>query len=80
MSDRLRCNTCGWIGRAADVLRAPSPFDASDELRGCPICKSCNDFVTLCEIQGCTLEVSCGTPVPGGYMNTCSDHKPEAKR
>jgi hypothetical protein len=34
-------------------------------------------FAGLCDEPGCYDPVSCGTPTPDGYRNTCYEHKPD---
>ena len=33
-----------------------------------------------CDEPGCKKQISCGTPSPDGYRNTCWGHKPEASK
>jgi hypothetical protein len=76
---RVLCSDyrCRWHGTRAEVLRAPSPFDAEQMLNGCPKCKAVDTIVTACDEPDCWEPVSCGTPTPTGYRNTCGKHFPE---
>lgn len=80
VTDKVQCEVCAWIGTAAQILHAPSPFDADDILDGCPQCKSVNTLHALCDEPGCTEPVSCGTPTKDGYRQTCGEHAPEYER
>jgi len=61
-----------------DALYAPNPFDESDKLIGCPLCKSVNSLVQACDDHDCWDEATCGTPTDGGYRMTCGKHAPLA--
>lgn len=76
MSNRKwQCVCCAAVSVESELLRAPSPFDASDELVGCPACKSAEGFVELCEMDGCLRGATCGGPGEDGiYRRTCSPH------
>lgn len=81
MSDqqKLKCSErrCSWVGTLAQALQAPHPFRDGDEVRGCPDCLEVETLVYACDEPGCTEEVSCGTPTPGGgYRTTCGKHAP----
>ena len=74
---RYRCNQCLLVLDARQVLTAPSPFDADDELEGCPDCKQCRfGFTRLCdEPAGCDRDATCGWPDGHGwYRHTCGRH------
>jgi len=71
---RWLCNTCGWNGADAELLRAPSPFDAADAIVGCPKCRAVNDVENACDEPGCDMPATCGFPAPGGYRRTCGKH------
>lgn len=75
-NEKVICE-CGWRGLAADMLRAPNPFDPSDELNGCPHCKQPETLLVACDEPGCWRETSCGTPTPDGYRRTCGQHRPK---
>jgi phage FluMu protein Com len=75
--NRWRCETCREISLDANLLKAFNPFDRSEVIVGCPKCKSVNDFTAVCDEEGCVQQVSCGTPTPTGYRNTCSKHAPK---
>ena len=69
---------CNWRGNMTDALYAPNPFDESDKLIGCPLCKSVNSLVQACDDHDCWDEATCGTPTDGGYRMTCGKHAPLA--
>lgn len=72
---KWQCETCDAVSKHAELLRAPSPFDATDELVGCPACKSAEGFVELCEVDVCLRAATCGGPGRDGvYRRTCSTH------
>jgi len=71
---RWMCQSCDWIGDDAELLRAPSPFDAEDTIVGCPKCKAVDDFKSACDEPGCGQDATCGFPAPGGYRRTCGKH------
>lgn len=73
---KMKCQECGVAFAAAERLMAVNPFDAEEQIFGCPSCKSVDCFAAVCDEPGCTLEVSCGTPTPNGYRSTCSKHRP----
>lgn len=66
---------CDWRGKIDDLLSAPNPFDKDDILYACPKCKSIDTAELECEIEGCTMEASCGTPTADlGYIRCCAKH------
>jgi hypothetical protein len=66
---------CGWAGWSCELLRAPSPFDSSDELFACPECRRTEDIEALCEVDGCRQLATCVGPHPDGvYRHTCYGH------
>lgn len=71
---RWLCNTCGWNGADAELLRASNPFDAADTVVGCPKCLAVNDVETACDEPGCDMPATCGFPALGGYRRTCGKH------
>ncbi len=72
---RYVCEECSSITDEPDLLRAPNPFDASDELIGCPHCRQVNGFALVCDFPGCQRESSSGEPTPeGGYVHRCHEH------
>lgn len=78
---RWRCKACNQVSFESDLLTAPSPFDHTETLTGCPKCKSCDEgFSMLCDEHGCNREVNCGWPTGvlddpwSGYRHTCSAH------
>jgi hypothetical protein len=71
------CSECGWSGPEELFLRAPSPFDKSQEILGCPQCKEISPFEGACAAVGCTNPVTGGHPLPEGYRWTCWEHSPD---
>lgn len=77
---RLRCPTCGWIGRWSELLTAPDPFIEKSRIRACPKCKDV--FGTqqehLCETDDCPERAGGGYPFPNGeYRFLCYKHAPK---
>lgn len=33
-----------------------------------------------CDEPGCMDQISCGTPIPGGYRQTCGKHQPRCEK
>jgi hypothetical protein len=77
MSDFVVCSECRWHGGKVEMLTARHPFDDEDLVYGCPRCKSVDSLSVACDEPGCKSEVSCGTPTPDGYRQTCSEHRPK---
>jgi hypothetical protein len=75
---RWLCSECGHICYDEYILTAPSPFDPSDNITGCPHCKAVDSFGGACAADGCRLEASGGHPGAFGfrYVWTCWDHSP----
>lgn len=76
MSNKIHCNECSWRGIKDELLSAINPFDADDEISGCPKCKGINCFTLCCDEPDCWQNVSSGIPTPGGYRQTCHIHAP----
>lgn len=76
-SDKCICEVCHWEGVNEEVLSAPNPFDAQDVVYGCPKCNSVDSMLPACEHEGCWRRVTCGTPTPDGYAQTCEKHVPK---
>jgi MinD superfamily P-loop ATPase len=74
MSYRYRCEDCYNICEEHALLAAPNPFDATETVHGCPVCKSIGTLVPVCDVEGCERPVSCGWPSPKGYRHTCGEH------
>jgi len=79
--NRFRCKACDEVTPYSALLKAPSPFDASDTLTACPVCKQCDVvFELLCDEDGCNDDATCGWHTGdnadqwGGYRNTCGRH------
>lgn len=72
--NRYRCTGCDVISDENTLLTALNPFDATETITGCPICKSVDASVMTCDEPGCSKDVSCGWPSPAGYRHTCGTH------
>jgi hypothetical protein len=71
------CNECGVLTLEIELLRAVSPFDASETITACPKCKTIDNFYEVCDEPLCNKEVTCGYPAGpefGWYRRTCSKH------
>jgi hypothetical protein len=85
-SQRWRCNGCGRVTQGSDLLVAANPFnpfDQSDLLNGCPVCKSAGQFTLLCDEPGCDNKVTCGFLVglgPEAYRRTCFAHSGQSSK
>lgn len=75
-TEKLICTECGWHGTTDMMLEAPNPFMPDDVVTGCPDCRAVSCLVFACEHADCWREVSCGTPTPSGYAQTCGEHAP----
>ena len=71
---RVICESCAWVGKEGDLLRAPNPFDPSESLYGCPECFNVECFRYMCDEPGCDFAASCGWLSADGYRNTCGQH------
>lgn len=72
-----RCGECDKVSETVELLRAPNPFNASEEITGCPACGAVENFAQTCDYPGCRHDVSSGTPMPDGdYVNRCWQHSP----
>ncbi len=70
-----RCGDCYWTGVEKEMLRAPHPFDQTQQIDGCPECKAVDNFEMLCDVTGCKEIASCGWPsTADGYRHTCHKH------
>jgi len=72
--NRFTCDACEYRGRIEEMLSAPNPFDPTDDLYGCPKCKSINCFTSVCDEANCWRSVSWGQPTKDGYRQTCHEH------
>lgn len=73
---RWRCCECGDICDDAVLLTAPSPFDPDRTISGCPHCLEAETLEAACDVKGCWMRGSVGTPTPQGYRWTCHEHAP----
>ena len=71
---KLLCRECAWVGPKAEILTAPSPFRAGDEIVGCPRCFGVECFAPGCDAEGCRNAAIGGTPTDNGYLMLCSVH------
>ena len=69
-----QCKVCNLYSPDERLLRAPSPFDPTDTIVGCPHCKSTDGFDQVCDEPGCTAHAHCGWPSDAGYRRTCGNH------
>jgi hypothetical protein len=78
ITKKVKCSErrCNWRGQDDELLRGKNPFDADDIVIGCPECKRIDSIVCVCDEDGCWDKVTCGTPTPDGYRNTCGKHSP----
>ena len=76
--DKVICDECHRISRLNQLLSAANPFEAEDEIKGCPNCKSIDCFHVVCDEPGCKDVATCGTPTKEGYRHTCSKHGPRS--
>ena len=73
---KVLCSECDWHGESKQLLTTSNPFRPVDNVKWCPDCFEPNCFVRACDFEGCYEPVTCGTPTPGGYRNTCFTHDP----
>jgi hypothetical protein len=73
--DKLLCSECHKRLRVAEILHAISPFDAGDDIAGCPQCKAINAELPVCDEPGCWELVTQGCPTTDGYRTTCREHR-----
>ncbi len=75
---RWLCGECGHICYDEFILTAANPFDAAEDVAGCPHCKSVDSFSGACMDEECQLESSGGHPGAFGfrYVRTCWNHSP----
>ena len=78
MKNLWRCEECREVMDENDFLKAKNPFDKTEEIYGCPNCKTIDSFVQICDVEGCNIEATCGTPTKDGYRRTCGFHQPDA--
>lgn len=74
MTYRYKCMQCEHICNEGEFLTAPSPFDSTETIVGCPRCKSVDSLVTACDEPGCNKEATYGWPSDKGYRHTCGEH------
>jgi hypothetical protein len=69
---------CGWKGMDTDVLSSANPFIPEETIYACPLCREIGSVVYACDEPECWQPVTCGTPVNGGYRQTCGKHAPRS--
>ena len=69
---------CGWHGVLSETLTAEHPFISCETIRGCPKCKTPQDFFLACDEPECWQKATCGTPTVSGYRQTCHQHVPSS--
>ncbi len=74
---RVVCEECQWKGEISERLAARNPFDLSEEISGCPNCKSINSFRTTCDEPECWEQDTMGIGTADGYRRTCWKHRPK---
>lgn len=75
MADKCVCEECRWQGTMNQLLKAPNPFDADDQIVACPNCKTISSSVRVaCMFAGCFEVATCGTPTSDGYQHLCGKH------
>jgi hypothetical protein len=89
--NRTKCTNCDWTGTNDDILSGKNPFDPTEEVFGCPKCKSVDPFIKLCDVAECRHAASGGHPTLNGYATTsgnpeadgytftCFEHTPKEK-
>ena len=77
-----RCNDCALVSEEMALLRAPNPFDTSEEILGCPKCKQVGSFREVCQVGMCESDATCGVPRFRGfrYARICNRHYQEHLR
>lgn len=80
MITRWRCTECNHICHVEDLLRAVSPFDAHNDITGCPECRAIEKAEPVCDVDGCDELVSSGWTSDEGYRHTCHKHSESAMR
>ena len=71
MIHKFNCDSCDWHGTEEQVLKAKNPFNETEELLGCPVCKYPETLNYACAEPNCWNDI--------GYGNTCAVHIPDRK-
>ena len=76
---KVKCNEskCTWKGTLDEMLSAANPFDPNERISGCPICKTIESIISVCDEPECWAGVTCGTSTPKEYRSTCGEHCPK---
>lgn len=77
MKDRVKCCYCQAVSDLKDLLNAPNPFDPSETLTGCPVCRQPADFVSTCHF--CDQACVGGMKVGDQYYVLCSEHMSQSQ-
>lgn len=72
--DKVACECCQWHGVFSEILTAKNPFDESEEIHGCPNCKTIDSCNVVCDEPECWYPAIGGFPTETIYRNTCSKH------
>ena len=78
-ANKYKCGCCDTISVVGDILKAPNTFNVHDELWGCPHCFAVEDFLRVCDGNGCNSTSVAGMPVGDTYVFLCHDHVEELK-
>lgn len=83
MGKKVICENCRhkhfdsdtvWVGI---ISAGAHGFNVHGTMHVCPECYGVeNTLQRACDENGCWKTVTCGTPTPNGYRNTCSKHAP----
>lgn len=73
---KMACQECDWQGLSDERLVVPNPYDNDSDIFVCPSCKVANCCRMACDEDYCWERVTCGTPTPKGYRQTCRAHRP----
>jgi len=76
-TNKYKCGCCDTISIVGDILKAPNPFNVHDELWGCPHCFAAEDFLRVCDGNGCNSTSVAGIPISDMYLFLCRDHASE---
>ena len=72
---KVYCAECLWHGAQTEIDQIDDPR-GSGAWSVCPSCRAACHIHVACDEAGCWEPATCGTPVPGGYRQTCGPHRP----
>ena len=76
MTTKMLCGSdwrvCRWRGKESELLRAPSPFDATIEITACPNCKEIGGCMQACETHDCWHEATVELITPECKKRICT--------